>query len=60
MIAKKEIKAIKGMIGDREREITIREYKKCNDGGVRAAQDKDPKLISLYKLLEFHQQKKDV
>lgn len=51
-LTKKEIKSIKGMIGDREREICIREYQKCNDSGVRKAQEEDPRLTTLYKLLK--------
>jgi len=51
-INKKDIKVIKGMIGDREREICIQEYQKCNDMGVRKAQENDQKLITLYKILE--------
>ena len=52
-INKKDIKVIKGMIGDREREICIQEYQKCNDSGVRKAQENDQKLITLYKILEI-------
>ena len=51
-INKKDIKVIKGMIGDREREICIQEHQKCNDSGVRKAQEEDTKLKTLYKILE--------
>lgn len=51
-ITKKDIKLIKGMIGDREQEICIQEYKKCNDKNVRKVQENDPKLKAMEKAVK--------
>jgi len=58
-ITKKDIKAIKGLIGDREQEICIQEYKKCNDKNVRQVQAEDKKLIALEKALELMETSKN-
>jgi len=52
-IDKIDIKTLKTMIGDREKEICVREYQKCNDSGVRKAQNDDQILKTLYKLLNL-------